>query len=310
MRVLVTGGAGFIGSHTVALLVAEGHEVVVLDDLSTGARANLAGLPVELIVGNITDVPLVERVVAGCTHVLHLAAKPSVPGSCDQPVGYDVVNVHGAVVVFEAARRAGVQQLAYASSSAVYGASEVVPKVETMPVDALSPYAAAKGACELYARTYSGTLGLPCVGLRYFNVFGPRQDPNGAYAAVIPRFVSFAVSGEPLTVFGDGEQARDFVSVADVARANLAALTTPGAAGGVYNIGTGRGLTLNRLIEAIRAQLSRPVSVIYDPPRPGDVRVSLADVGAARGALGWAPRADFDQALAQVIAWFAAGEGA
>ncbi len=302
---LVTGGAGFIGSHTAALLCAGGHHVRVLDDLSSGHRSNLDGLAAELVQGCITDAPLVESVVAGCDFVIHLAARPSVPGSCDDPVTYDRVNVHGTVTVLEAARRAGVRQVALASSSAVYGSSPEVPKRESMPLAAESPYAAAKAANELYAQTYSRTLGLPVVALRYFNVFGPRQDPNGPYAAVIPKFVERALRGEPLLVFGDGTQSRDFVSVSDVARANLLAATAPGMGGHVFNIGTGRQTTINQLAAWVRQHVA-DTGVEHRPARAGDVAVSVADVAAAARELGWTPSADFEAAMATTIASYSA----
>ena len=300
---LVTGGAGFIGSHTAAALIAQGLRVRVLDDLCSGSLANLVGLDVEFHEGSVADSDAVGRAMQGCTEVVHLAALPSVPGSCRDPVAYDLVNVHGAVVVFEAARRAGVRRVVYASSSAVYGASELLPKREDQSIDAQSPYAAAKAANEIYAATFSRTLGLECVGLRYFNVFGPRQDPNGPYAAVIPRFVEMALGGTPLPIFGDGEQGRDFVSVHDVARANLLAARVPGLGGRVYNIGGGRMMSVNQLAHHVSTVVGG-VSVAHQPERPGDVRYSMADISRATNELGWRPEADFDAAMAETIRWY------
>lgn len=304
MRVLVTGGAGFIGSHTVALLRASGHDVRVLDNLSAGRRENLEGLGAELVVGDIADADTVARCMDGVERVIHLAALPSVPGSCGDPVGYDTVNVHGFVVVAEAARRAGVERMAYASTSAVYGSDPSVPKREDMSLPLESPYAAAKAANELYGRVYTNTLGLECVGLRYFNVFGPRQDPNGAYAAVIPRFVERALRGDPLTVFGDGEQGRDFVSVSDVARANFLAATAPGVGGRVFNVGTGALTTVNQLGRYVLDVVGGTSEMSYHPPRPGDVKVSVADVSAIAEGLGWRAEADFDAAMRETVGWY------
>lgn len=302
---LLTGGAGFIGSHTAALLRERGHLVRVLDDLSSGRVANLEGLDVELVEGCITDAGLVGQLARDCDFVIHLAARPSVPGSCEDPVTYDRINVHGTVTVLEAARQAGVRQVALASSSAVYGSSPEVPKREDMPLSAESPYAAAKAANELYAQTYSRTLGLPVVALRYFNVFGPRQDPDGPYAAVIPKFVERALAGKPLLVFGDGSQSRDFVSVADVARANLLAATTSGLGGRVFNIGTGSATTIAQLATWVRQHVAE-TGIEYRAARAGDVAVSVAEVSTAARDLGWAASADFEAAMAATIASYSA----
>ncbi len=300
---LVTGGAGFIGSHTVALLLEEGHRVRVIDDLSSGHLQNLDGFDVEFIKGSVSDPRAVAEAMNGCSNVIHLAANPSVPGSCEDPVAYDTTNVHGTVVVFEAARREGVAQVAYASSSAVYGSSEEIPKRETMRVAAESPYAAAKAADELYAQSYSRTLGLPCVGLRYFNVFGPRQDPNGPYAAVIPKFVERALKGQPLLVFGDGDQGRDFVHVSDVARANVRAATCACTGGKVYNIGAGSMTTVNQLVRYVQSTVAE-VPVEFRAERAGDVRFSVADISEAGADLDWTPQADFDAGMAETIDWY------
>lgn len=300
---LVTGGAGFIGSHTVALLREQGLPVRVLDDLSTGSEANLDGLEVELIVGSITDPRSVSYAMAGCSHVIHLAAIPGVPASVDDPVRSDLVNVNGTVAVFEAARRAGVQRVVYASSCAVYGQTEGRVVRETDALHPTSPYAAAKAADELYAAVFSETLGLSCVGMRYQNVFGTRQDPSGAYAAVIPRFVELALRGQPLPVQGDGEQSRDFVAVADVARANLLAATAPGARG-VYNVGTGRRTTVNEIAQLVLAETGGAAGVEHHPPRQGDIRHMRSDPGKAEVELGWRASEDFSAAMAETIGWY------
>jgi UDP-glucose 4-epimerase len=302
---LVTGGAGFIGSHTVAALLERGTPVRVLDDLSTGSRANLAGLDAELVVGSITDPGAVAAAVAGCTHVIHLAAWPGVPASCADPVGFDHVNVNGTVTVFQQARLAGVKRVVYASSCAIYGSvGGDAPRREDWPARPESPYAASKAADELYAASFTHTLGLECVGLRYFNVFGSRQDPRGPYAAVIPRFVEFALRGEPLTVFGDGGHSRDFVSVADVARANILASTAPAAPGRAYNIGTGRATTVLELAHYVLKTVETTSDIAHHPERPGDIRQMLSDPSAAARDLDWRAEADFDAAMAETIDWY------
>ncbi len=300
---LVTGGAGFIGSHTVALLCEQGNRVRVLDDLSTGCEANLAGLPVELVVGSIIDRATVERVMDGCSHVIHLAAIPGVTASVDDPAGSDRVNVNGAVTVFEIARRCGVQRVVYASSCAVYGQTEGRVVRETDPLRPTSPYAAGKAADELYASVFSQTLGMSCVGMRYQNVFGAKQDPSGAYAAVIPRFVELALRGQPLPIQGDGEQSRDFVAVADVARANLLAATAP-AADGVYNVGTGQRTTVNQIARLVLGEIPSGVGVETHPPRQGDIRHMRSDPSKALDELGWRAREDFATAMAETIRWY------
>jgi nucleoside-diphosphate-sugar epimerase len=300
---LVTGGAGFIGSHTVALLRSRGHEVRVLDDLSTGFEANLDGLDAELLVGSITDPDTVARAVQGCSHVIHLAAIPGVPSSVDDPVGSDLTNVNGTVVVFEAARRAGVMRVVFASSCAVYGQTAGSVVREGDPLQPTSPYAASKAADELYAGVFSQTLGLSCVGLRYQNVYGTRQDPSGPYAAVIPRFVEFALRGQPLPIQGDGEQSRDFVAVSDVARANLLAATAPAAAG-VYNIGAGTRTSVNQIAELVLREIASAAGVEAQPPRQGDIRHMRSDPSKAQADLGWKAAADFEASMAETIGWY------
>jgi len=300
---LVTGGAGFIGSHTVSLLCERGIPVRVLDDLSTGFRANLEGLPAELLVGCITDRPTVERAMRGCSHVIHLAAIPGVSASVDDPPQSDRVNVNGTVTVFECARRAGVQRVVYASSCAVYGQTEGRVVREPDPLQPTSPYAAAKAADELYAAVFSETLGLPCIGVRYQNVFGPKQDPSGAYAAVIPRFVEFALRGQPLPIQCDGEQSRDFVAVTDVARANLAAATAPDARG-VYNVGTGQRTTVNQIAQLVLQEISSGVGVEHHPPRQGDIRHMRSDPSKAGAELDWQAQEDFTAVMAETIGWY------
>lgn len=304
--VLVTGGAGFIGSHLVARLKGAGERVRVLDNLRTGRRSNLDGLEAELVVGDICDADTLGRVMRGAEVVYHLAACPGVPDSCEDPIGFDHINVHGTVKVFQAARELGVGRVVYASSSAVYGSGPHSPKTEDLPIVTESPYAASKAANELYAQAFSRTLGVDCVGLRFFNVFGPRQDPEGPYAAVIPRFLDRALSGRSLTVFGDGGQTRDFVYVTDVAEAHLAASTAEDVGGRVYNIGSGESLSVLRLAETVREVVDTDVEIEFLPERPGDVRDSRSDPSRALADLGWRARTPFTEAMQATFAWYCA----
>ncbi len=305
---LVTGGAGFIGSHTVALLLERGHRVRVLDDLSTGCRENLAGMDAELVVGSITAADTVAGVMRDVTQVIHLAAIPGVPISCDDPVASDLANVNGTVMVFQAARRVGVRRVVYASSCAIYGQTEGQAVREDTPLRPASPYAASKAADELYGRVFSETLGLSCVGLRYFNAFGTRQDPAGPYGAVIPRFAEHALRGEPLPIQGDGEQSRDFVSVRDIARANLLASTAP-AGRGAYNVGTGRRTTVNEIAAWVLEAIPTGAGIERHPPRQGDIRHMLCDPSRAQRELGWRAEADFGRAMRETVAHYRARLG-
>jgi UDP-glucose 4-epimerase len=290
MHVLVTGGAGFIGSHTVDLLLAQGHTVCVLDDFSSGSEDNLAaaiasaGARLRVVRGDICDAAAVQEAIAGCTHVVHLAAQVFVPVSIAAPARSSAVNVGGFLNVLDAARRAGVQRFVYASSAAVYGAPEALPVTEATPPQALSPYALDKLVNDQYAGLFSALYGMSCCGLRYFNVYGPRQDPRSTYSGVISKFTERASAGEALVVFGDGEQTRDFIAVADVARANLAALAADCL--GVVNVATGVSVSLRALIEAIGALAGRRLEVQYAPPRAGEVRHSAVDPRRLREALG------------------------
>lgn len=302
---LVTGGAGFIGSHLVTHLVERGERVRVLDDFSTGKRANLDHVRgrFELIEGDCADPATARRAVEGVDYVLHQAAIPSVPRSLADPVGTHRVNAGGVVTLLEASRQAGVRRLVFAASSAAYGDTPTLPKQEAMAPGPLSPYAVQKLCGEHYCRVFHDTLGLPTVALRYFNVFGPRQDPKSEYAAVVPRFVTAALAGEPVTIFGDGEQSRDFTPVASVVQANLLACTSERAAGQVLNVARGERLTLLELVARIGELVGHPVPVRHDPPRPGDVRHSLADISRARDLLGYEP-GDLQQALSEVVDWY------
>jgi nucleoside-diphosphate-sugar epimerase len=302
-RVLVTGGAGFIGSHLVAALVQRGDSVRVLDNFATGRRANVAPFAdeVELIEGDIRSPERVARAVAGCEAVLHQAALPSVPRSVQDPLTSHETNVTGTLNVLLAARDHGVRRVIYASSSSVYGPGVdggLAPKHEDMPPLPISPYATAKLAGEGYARSFGRIYGLETVALRYFNVFGPGQDPASEYAAVIPRFIVSLLAQRPPIVFGDGTQSRDFTFVGNVVAANLLALEAPGAAGRVFNVACGRRVSLNELLGVLRELTGADVPAIHDDPRPGEVEHSVADLGNARRGLGYEPRVAAREGLA------------
>jgi len=312
-RWLVTGAAGFIGSHLVETLLSHGQEVIGLDNLDTGFRHNLdvvlEALPAEarrrfaFVEADIRDFEACRRAAAGCDAVLHHAALGSVPRSIENPLEANAINVDGFVNVLTAARDAGVGRVVYASSSAVYGDDPADRKREDALGRALSPYATSKRIDELWADVFALHYGVSAIGLRYFNVFGPRQDPNGAYAAVIPKWIVEMLAGRPVTVNGDGETSRDFCHVDNVVQANLlAALAPEESAGTVYNVAVGGRTTLNELHEALRAVLAEygvdaPAEPIYGPFRDGDIRHSLADVSSARAALGYRPTYDLRAGL-------------
>jgi nucleoside-diphosphate-sugar epimerase len=302
-RVLVTGGAGFIGSHLVDRLVANGHEVRVLDDFSSGQESNLerAKPQIEVIRGSICDADVLARAVQGCALVFHEAAVPSVPRSIAEPVRTNQVNVDGTLLVLELARQAGVRRVVFAASSSAYGDTVELPKVESMPPTPLSPYALQKYAGEVYCRLYHQLYGLETVALRYFNVYGPRQNPDSEYAAVIPRFVRSCLSGEAPHIYGDGEQTRDFTFVADAVQANILASQSPRASGEVVNVAGGRRTSLNELFRVIRATTNATVEPVYEPARQGDVRDSLASLDRARQVLGYAPAVELAEGLARTI---------
>ncbi len=308
MRYLVTGGAGFIGSTICHRLVAGGHAVVVLDNFSTGNRERLAAIrdAVTLIEGDIRDRSAVDRAVRGVDVVFHEAALPSVARSVEDPVTSNDVNVSGSLTVLEASRRAGVKRLVYAASSSAYGDTPTLPKREDMKPSPRSPYAVGKLTAEYYAENYFRLFGLETVSLRYFNVFGPRQDPKSHYAAVIPRFITAALTGAPATIYGDGLQSRDFTFVENVVDANLLASTAPGAPGRVFNVACGQRYTLLELLGMIAKALGRtaPVPPIHEPERKGDVRHSLADIGAARETLRYEPNVDVPEGLRRTVEWY------
>lgn len=315
-RYLVTGGAGFIGSNIVEELLRRGERVVVLDDLSTGRRQNLdaalrtrpAGAPdPEIVEGDIRDRAIVRTAVRGVTHVLHQAALPSVQRSVEDPESSHAVNATGTLNLLVAARDAGVRRFVYASSSSVYGDSPELPKVESMTTSPLSPYAVSKLAGEHYCRSFHGLYGFETVSLRYFNIFGPRQDPTSQYAAVVPNFVKAATSGKPPTVFGDGQQSRDFTYIENAVDANLKACEAPGTAcGRAYNIACGERVTLLQLLKILGRVTGAAIRPVHERPRPGDVRHSLADIQEARRHLGYEPRVSLEEGLRRTLAAFQA----
>jgi nucleoside-diphosphate-sugar epimerase len=305
-KVLVTGGAGFIGSHLVRALTTRGDDVRVLDDLSSGSRANLADVAgqVELIEGSILDERALDHAVEGADVIFHEAAIPSVPRSIAAPVATHLANATGTLMVLEAARRRGVRRLVYAGSSSAYGETPTLPKVETMPTAPLSPYAVSKLAGEQYCQVYHRAYGLETVVLRYFNVFGPRQDPASQYAAVIPRFITAMLAGQPPTIFGDGTQSRDFCYIDNVVEANLRAADAVEAAGKVFNVACGAAIVLNEVVKLIGAALGTSVAPSYQPPRAGDIKHSLADVTQARALLGYGASVTFVEGLGRTIGWY------
>jgi UDP-glucose 4-epimerase len=307
MRVfLVTGGAGFIGSHIAEALVQRGDRVRVLDNLSTGHRSNLDGLgnKLEFIEGDLLEADTVARAVAGVDCIFHEAALASVPRSIEHPLDTHAACVSGTLILLEAARRAGVRRLVYAGSSSAYGDQPTSSKRETDLPAPISPYAAAKLAAEHYCRAFTATYALETVVLRYFNVFGPRQDPNSPYSAVIPLFITAMLSGSQPTIFGDGRQSRDFSFVANVVRANLLAADAPGVAGRVFNIANGRNTDLLTLVEILNRLLGTSVEPRHAPARVGDVRESLADITQARKLLCYEPVLDFEEGLRRSIAYY------
>ncbi len=305
-RALVTGGAGFIGSHLVEVLVHTGWTVRVLDDLSSGREEHLERVrdEVELIRGDVRDPAIVARAVAGSEVVFHHAAVPSAARSVAEPLHTNSVNIDGTLRVLDASREAGVRRLIYAASASCYGNTPVSPKVEAMPPEPRTPYALQKYAGEVYCRLYTQLHGLETVALRYFNVYGPRQDPTGGYAAAIPRFVTACLTGAAPRVYGDGLQTRDLVYVADAVGANLLAIDAPKAAGAVCNVGSGRATRVLELLDEIRRQTGSRVAPIHEPPREGELRDSLASLARARELLGYEPAVGLAEGLAATIASF------
>ena len=303
---LVTGGAGFIGSHIAAALVRRGDKVRVLDNLSTGFLSNLDAVrdDVEFVEGDVQDAETVARAVQGVDCVFHEAALASVPRSVEHPLDTNAACVTGTVTLLDAARRAGVRRLVYAGSSSAYGDQPQRVKRETDLPAPISPYGAAKLAAEYYCQAFWATYGFETVTLRYFNVFGPQQDPQSPYSAVIPLFITAMLSGRQPVVFGDGLQSRDFTYVANVVDANLLAAEAEGVAGRVFNAAAGGSITLLDLLDALNEFLGTDIKPRHDPPRPGDIRESLADIQNARELLGYEPKVDFREGLRRSIDYY------
>ena len=299
MKALVTGGGGFIGSNVVRALLERGDDVRVLDNFATGNRRNLAELEgeIELVEGDLRSYERVHTAVRGVEVVFHQGALPSVPRSVQDPLTTTAVNVEGTLNVLLAARDEGIRRILNASSSSVYGNSGSLPRTETQLPDPISPYAVAKLAAERFCTSFSRVYGMEIVSLRYFNVFGPRQDPLSQYAAVVPRFITAIAAGEPVTIYGDGEQSRDFTFVENVVAANLLAADAAGVAGEIANVATGGSITVNGLADTIGQLVDKPVEKVYEPAREADVRASWADLDHARRLFGYEPRVALEEGL-------------
>lgn len=302
---LVTGGAGFIGSHLLEELVRRGEQVRVVDNLSTGKRHNISHLPhIEFIEGDLADPAVAKRAVADVEYVLHQAAIPSVPRSVQDPVTSNRANIDASLNILVAARDAGVRRLVYAGSSSAYGDTPTLPKVETMPTAPLSPYALQKLVAEQYCQMFTRLYGLETVTIRYFNVFGPRQDPSSPYSGVISLFISALCEGRQPRIYGDGEHTRDFTYVANVVDGVLRACEAKGANGEVINVATGCRISLNQLFRTVRDLTGASVEPVHDDPRPGDVKDSQADITKARRILGYEPTVTFEEGLNRTVAWY------
>jgi UDP-glucose 4-epimerase len=306
VRILVTGGAGFIGSNLVEELAARGHAVRLLDNFSSGQRANLAGLEgeVDLVEGDLRSYERVHHAVRGCEIVFHQGALPSVPRSVQDPITTSEINIGGTLNVLLNARDEGVRRVVFASSSSIYGNAPGLPRTESATPSPLAPYAVSKLAAEQYCRVFATVYGLETVSLRYFNVFGRHQDPNSEYSAVIPRFIAAMRDGRPPTIYGDGEQLRDFTHIDNVVVANLLAMEAPGASGEVFNIGCGTAYSLNDLVAILNRLLDSEIEPVHTAPRPGDVERSWADVSRAGEVLGYAPTIDLEEGLRRTLPSF------
>ena len=305
MKALVTGGAGFIGSNIAEALLDRGDEVRVLDNMSTGNPRNLEGLDVEVIEGDLRSFERVSTAVRGTEVVFHQGALPSVPRSIQDPLTSNAVNVEGTLNVLLAARDAGVRRVVVASSSSVYGDTPGMPRHEDQRCSPLAPYAVSKLATEQYTLVAHRVYEVEAVALRYFNVFGERQDPTSGYAAVIPKFIQAMLAGERPTIFGDGSHSRDFTYIENVVNANLAAAEAPGAVGLAINTAMGGCHTLNELVATLNDLMGTSIEPIYGDPRPGDVVESMADISRARAVLGYEPTVDWEAGLRRTIAWIA-----
>ena len=306
MRYLVTGGAGFIGSNTVDELVRRGHSVVVLDDLSSGKEDNLAELrnKITLIKGSITDIEVVRKAMHDAEYVLHLAARTSVPRSVKDPIETNRINIDGTLNVLVAAKELKVKRVVFAASSSAYGETPTLPKVETMQPQPISPYGVTKFVGELYGQTFGRCYGLENVSLRYFNIFGPRQDPSSPYSGVLAKFCTAFLEDTQPVVFGDGEQTRDFTFVENAVQANLLACEAPNVSGKVFNVGVGGRVSLNDVLRELGRITGKTLEAKYDPARDGDIRDSQADITEAREFLGYGPQVTFEEGLARTFEWY------
>src|SRR6202158_6296591 len=308
MRYLVTGGAGFIGSNTVDELVRRGHSVVVLDDLSGGKEENLAEVrnKITFIKGTITDIEIIRRAIYEADFVIHLAARTSVPFSMKDPIETNRINIDGTLNVLVAARDAKVKRVVFAASSSAYGETPTLPKTESMEPRPISPYGVSKYVGELYAQTFGRCYGLENVCLRYFNIFGPRQDPSSPYSGVLAKFCSAFLEDTQLVIFGDGEQTRDFTYVDNAVQANLLACEAPNVSGKVFNVGVGERISLNEVLRELGKITGKRLEAKYEPPRDGDIRDSQADISQARECLDYDPRVSFEEGLARTFEWYRA----
>jgi nucleoside-diphosphate-sugar epimerase len=306
MRFVVTGGAGFIGSNTVDELVKRGHSVVVLDDLSAGKEENLSEVrnKITFIKGSIADMETVRKAMHEAEYVLHLAARTSVPRSVKDPIESNRVNIDGTLNILVAARDAKVKRVVFAASSAAYGETPTLPKVETMPAVPISPYGITKFVGEMYLQVFGRCYGLENVSLRYFNVFGPRQDPGSPYSGVLAKFCNAFLDQTQPTIFGDGEHTRDFTYVENAVEANLLACEAPHVSGKVFNVGFGGRTSLNRVVELLGKISGTPLEAKHEPAREGDIKDSQADISAARELLGYEPRVDFEEGLRRTMEWY------
>jgi nucleoside-diphosphate-sugar epimerase len=306
MRYLVTGGAGFIGSNTVDELVRRGHSVVVLDDLSGGKEDNLAEVrtKITIIKGSITDIEVVRKAMHDAEYVLHLAARTSVPRSVKDPIETNKINIDGTLNVLVAAKELKVKRVVFAASSSAYGETPTLPKVETMQPQPISPYGVTKYVGELYAQTFGRCYGLENVALRYFNIFGPRQDPSSPYSGVLAKFCTAFLEDTQPVVFGDGEQTRDFTYVENAVAANLLACEAPNVSGKVFNVGVGGRVSLNEVLRELAKISGKALEAKYEPPREGDIRHSQADISQAREYLGYEPQVSFEEGLARTFEWY------
>lgn len=305
MKTLVVGGAGFIGSHIVEALAAQNRPVKVLDNFRTGHRQNLAGLDVELVEGDVADFETVHTAMAGCDLVFHQAALVSVPHSIKEPDLNHQINVNGAYHVFESARQHGIKRVVYASSAAVYGDKPILPCRLDAKLNPISPYGSAKLMNELYASTYNQVYGTEFIGLRYFNVYGPRQDPTSPYSGFLSICCDFIAQDKELTIFGDGEQTRDFVYVKDVAQANLlASQATFSPEKAIFNVGTGRSVSINQVLAVFDQLTGQGLNVRYGPPRAADIPHSAADISHITQQLAFEPKQPLEDGLAQTLRWY------